>query len=514
MYQLRAVAGAGFVVAGLWTAQLNAEPATQQQVDAALPRLEAYANALIEQGAVPGMSIAVVYEDRLVYLWGFGVREEGKPEAVDADTVFQLASFSKPISATVAAALVGEGALAWDSRIADIDPGFQLKEAYPSQQVTVRDLFAHRSGLPGDAGNELEQIGYPREEILRRLRLVAPSSSFRAAYSYSNFGITEGAVAAAKAAGLGWEEAADEKLFGPLAMTSTSYRHADFLSRENRATLHVRHDGKWEALSRREPDAQAPAGGASSSARDLARWLRLVMGGGEIDGVRLIDEAALAATHDPVIYRGRNPFADLPSFYGLGWNVGFGRHGLSWGHAGAFSDGARTIVSILPEHRLGIVVLANAFPTGAPEAVADTFFDYVLSGEPERNWLAAWNGMYESLFGPAIEAAQATYGTPPADATPALPLSAYVGAYANDYLGDAVVAEENGGLVLKLGPDGARSYTLTHFDRDLFTYRPHDEMPEMPVAASFRIGPDGQASELTLDGLNDLGLGTLKRGER
>lgn len=504
---IAAAAPFGFV------SEVDAGAVTREMVDAALPRMESYASDLIEQGAVPGMAVAVVYEGELVYMWGFGVRKEGRDDPVDADTVFQLASFSKPLSSTVVAALVGEGTVDWDSRIADIAPEFQLRQAYPSQQVTVRDLFAHRSGLPGNAGNELEALGYPREEILRRLRLVEPSSSFRAGYSYSNFGLTAGAEAAAEAAGLGWEEAADVKLFEPLGMTSASYRYADFLAHENRATLHVRHDGEWQALAKRMPDAQAPAGGASSNVRDLARWMLLVLGNGEFDGTRLIDEAAIAETHIPAITRGVDPTTGRASFYALGWNVQFGRHGLVWGHAGAFSTGARTVVNLLPESGLGIVVLANAFPTGAPEAVADTFFDLVFDGEPSRDWLAMWDARYESMFGPVIEAAEAAYGTPPAEPAPALAVSAYVGTYANDYFGEAVVEESADGLVLRLGPGGIRQFPLTHFDRDLFTYIPFDEMPDTRSAVTFRIGADGKADQVTIEDLDDLGMGTLKRND-
>ncbi len=137
----------------------NAEPATRDMVQAALPRMEAFTEQLIAAGEVPGMAVAVVHDGDVVYRWGFGVREAGSDEAVDAETVFQLASFSKPLSSTIVAAIVGEGTGAWDSRIADIDPSFQLRQPYPSQQVTIRDLFAHRSGLPGNAGNELESLG-------------------------------------------------------------------------------------------------------------------------------------------------------------------------------------------------------------------------------------------------------------------------------------------------------------------------------------------------------------------
>ncbi|UXN66556.1 beta-lactamase family protein (plasmid) [Phyllobacterium sp. A18/5-2] len=139
------------------------EHATKDKVIAALPALEKLAQGIVDGDSVPGLSIAIIYQDEVVYLKGFGVREEGKGEPVDADTVFQLASFSKPIASTVAAAIVSEGMASWDSRIADIDPSFQLYEAYPTTQVTVRDLFSHRSGLPGSAGNELEELGYDRD---------------------------------------------------------------------------------------------------------------------------------------------------------------------------------------------------------------------------------------------------------------------------------------------------------------------------------------------------------------
>jgi CubicO group peptidase (beta-lactamase class C family) len=484
---------------------------TEEAVQAALPKLEQLAQQTVDRGDVPGLSIAVVYRDRVVFLKGFGLREEGKPDTVDADTVFQLASCSKPVSSTVVAALVGRGVVSWDSRIADIDPGFALAEAYPTRQLTIRDLFSHRSGLPGDAGNELEALGYGRDEILHRLRQVPPASSFRSGYSYSNFGLTEGGVAAAKAAGMSWEDAAQQLLYGPLGMTMTSSRHADFLARADRAELHIRVGGAWQAKIKRDPDAQAPAGGVSSTARDMAQWLRLELGGGRYAGEDLIKPEALAETHQPLMARGANPVTGAASFYGLGWNVEYGRHGLQWGHAGAFSVGARTQVSLYPDEDIGIVVLANAFPTGVPEGIADSFFDQVFDGRTGEDWIAKWNRMYEGMFAPVVAAAQARYGKAPASPSPALPLSAYAGSYANAYLGTATVTERQGTLWLALGPKQQAEFPLRHFDRDLFVYTPSPEIPDAPAGVTFRIGPDGSADQVTIEDLDDLGLGVLAR---
>jgi len=489
----------------------RAEPVDRARVEAALPQIEAMAERLAADGAVPGIAIAVVHDDAVVYLGGFGLREVGKPETVDADTVFQIASMSKPISSTVVAALVGEELLDWGTTVADLEPAFALHDPYPSAEVTVRDLFNHRSGLPGSSGDDLEEIGFDRAHIMRQLRLVPPSSSFRAGYAYSNAGLTMGALAAAAPTGQDWETVAEERLFEPLGMASTSYRYADFTGRANAASLHVPVDGSWRALVERDATPQAPAGSVSSSARDLAEWMRLELGNGSFEGQELIPAAAIAATHVPLTYLGDNPISGTPVFYGLGWNVEYGRHGLGWGHAGAFSAGARSMVVLLPESQLGIVVLANAFPTGAPEAMASSFLDLVFEGEATQDYFAVWNARYAGMFGPTIEAAKATYAAPPEPATPALPAESYAGSYANDYVGDATVTADGETLTVRVGPDGVTSWPLTHFDRDLFLYYPDAEMPDKPAAAHFTVGPDGRATALTLESLDSNGLGTLTR---
>lgn len=489
----------------------EAQTIQRERITNALPRLEAMIDRIIAAKEVPGLSIAIIHDDEVVYRKGFGLREIGKPDMVGADTVFQIASLSKPVSSTVVAALVGEGIISWDSRLADIDPAFRLAEAYPTSMITIRDLFAHRSGLPGGAGDDLEEIGYGRDEILQRLRLLRPASSFRSAYAYSNFGLTAGAVAAAKPTGRSWEDVAEEKLYRPLRMTSTSSRHADFLARPDRAALHIRDNGGWAAKVQRNPDPQAPAGGVSSTVGDLANWARLELGRGMFDGKRLIAADALDQTHEPLMSRGPNPVTQAQSFYGLGWNVEFGRHGLTWGHAGAFSAGARSLVTLYPKSGLGIVVLSNAFPTGVPEGVSDSFADLVFDGEVSTDWGAAWDRAYAGLFGPAIGAAKATYAKPPVPRSPPLAPEAYEGRYANPYVGEAIVKREAGGLVLKVGPGEGQTTALHHFDRDLFLTYPSADMPEMPSEVRFSIGPDSRATAVTIDFLDGSGVGTLRR---
>jgi len=162
-----------------------------------LQQIETYVQDAMQKTGVPGVAVAVVYHDKVVYMKGFGMRKAGHQAPVNADTIFQLASVSKPIASTVVAALVGDHEVDWDDRIIDLDPEFKLSDPNVTEQVTIRDLLSHRSGLPTSAGDALEDLGFTRPEILHKMRLLPLPGTFRKTYRYK-FWITEGAIAAAK----------------------------------------------------------------------------------------------------------------------------------------------------------------------------------------------------------------------------------------------------------------------------------------------------------------------------
>ena len=487
---------------------------TPARLDAAIARLESKAAQVIAKSGVPGIAIAVVHDDQVRYLGGFGVRDVGKPDAVDADTVFQIASMSKSLASTVVAGLVSDGLVSWDSRIAQLQPAFALHEPWVTSQVTLRDLFSHRSGLSGNAGNDLEALGYRRDPILARLRHLKPASSFRSTYAYSNFGLTMGAIAAVQPSGMSWEDVADKRLYSRLGMTSTSSRYADFQKRPNRAHQHIQFDGRWSPKLTRDPDPQSPAGGVSSSVRDLAQWVRLQLANGMHNGEPVIKAAALQETHFPQIVRGRDPDSGRPAWYGLGWGVDYDEHGrLFLAHSGAFSTGSRTQVNLLPAANLGIVVLTNAFPSGVPEGLTADFFEFVLNGQVEKDWVAIWNQRFGALMTMMSASASAYASKPVMVSAPGLPLVAYAGRYGNDYIGPVEVVIQDGELAILQGPQRIR-HALTHFDRDLFIYHPVPEWPDFVAGVTFSIGPDQRASQVVIEDLNDDGQGTLLRMSR
>lgn len=282
--------------------------------------------------------------------------------------MFQLTSVSKPLGSTVLAGLVGDRLVKWDDRIIDHDPGFQMHDPYATATLTIRDLYSHRSGLPDHAGDLLEDMGYDRAEVLRHLRVIPTKNNFRSHYAYTNFGLTEGAIAAANTAGKPWEEISEERLYKRSGMASISSRLSDFLARTNRARGHVWMDGRWVAKYQRKPDAQSPAGGASSSVNDMAQWMRLHLNGGTFNGQPIVSVEALAETYRPHMVTEPQPTkaaAERYGLYGVGWNVNYDELGrVRLGHSGAFSLGAATVVSLVPADRLGIVVLTNSQPLG------------------------------------------------------------------------------------------------------------------------------------------------------
>lgn len=473
------------------------------QVEAALARLDGLIEDAMARTGVPGAAVAVVYNDAVVYERGFGVREVGKPDAVTPETVFQLASMSKSISSTLVAAVVGDGATTWDAVAADLLPGFALADPWWTAQVTLRDLFSHRSGLPAYAGDGLTAtFGYGRDESVLRLRHVPPATPLRSSFAYTNLGLSVAAYAAAEAAGTTWEDLADERLFVPLGMTTTSYRLADYVARTNKAAPHYRtREGAWALGDVTEGDAAAPAGGVSTNVRDLTQWVRLQLGGGVFEGEEVVASAPLMETRRPQILEGSPPNpADGPAlFYGLGWRMHYDERGrLNVHHIGDFSSGFRTGVSLIPAAGLGIVVLSNAWPNSLSDAIPKAFFEIVDGGEQTEDWVGIFEAQTDAGLDALSAAAPFPQGEPPAT-TPPLLSDVYAGSYANDLYGDLTVREEDGGLVLELGPLPSR-LTLRHWDRDVFTYPlpPSGEVLLGQLGMQFTIGPNGTATTAAL----------------
>ena len=426
--------------------------------------LDAIANEIIIKSSVPGMAVAVVRGGRTVYSKGFGIRKIGETQAVDADTVFQIASISKSLAASVVAHEVGMGNVNWDTPIVAHLPWFKLMDPWVRQHVTIADMFSHRSGLTEHAGDDLEDLGSDRRAVLERLRLL-PLHGFRNTYAYTNFGLTSAAEAVAAASGKDWESLSEDVLYKPLGMAATSSRFADFEKRSNRAFGHIKVGDGFIPKYQRLPDPQSPAGGVSSSANDIARWMALVLQNGKYEGRQIIKSDALRPAMTAQIISTPSFAVDArPSFYGYGFGVGITPAGrMMINHSGAFALGAGTHYAMLPSAGVGIVVLTNAAPAGSAEALGASFMDLVQFGMVTRDWFAAYKAVMAGLTAPAGNLAGKS---PPPNPAPAANLSSYVGIYASPYYGTAEILFTKDRLELRIGPLGTL-YGLTHWDDNI-----------------------------------------------
>jgi CubicO group peptidase (beta-lactamase class C family) len=450
----------------------------------AILQIQGRINNYLTLSHVPGLAIAVVHGGKIVYSQGFGVANMDTRARVDADTVFQLASISKPIGSTVVSTQVSAGKVSWDTPIGNGLPWFALGTNssggtnWVSQNVSIGDVYAHRSGLPDHAGDDLEGLGYDRTTILSRLRYL-PLASFRASYAYTNYGIGAGAESVAQKVGVPWEQLSDEALYKPLGMTHTTSVYQTYVSFPNHAVGHSpvdesNLDGAWRVTPEQANlDRATSSGGVASSANDMAKWMLMLLAGGQTpDGRKLIDPAVLRdsmSAHNILPLASDANLATYNNFYGYGFSNGQTSDGLKFAsHNGALGQGASTNFQVVPALDLGIVVLTNGFPVGLPETVTSDFLELAQFGRVRTN---AWE-INQAMFRNAISAAfgsSSVSGNAPANAKPPKPLSQYVGTYYNDYFDDAKVTLVDGALQLHMGPpDGGVTWTLTHWDGDVF----------------------------------------------
>ena len=299
----------------------SAAPVTSPTTSEALVGLDAYIEGARQAWQVPGLSIAIVKDDRIIYSRGFGVRENGKPGKVDADTVFAIGSATKAFTSAALGMLIDEKKIEWDGVVHDYMPSFELHDPYVTRHVTIRDLLSHRTGVVTNGGLWYGS-GFDRQEIIRRLRFQTETLGFRNQYQYQNeMFIVAGEIVSA-VTGTSYDQFIAGRIFEPLGMGRTNTSVTALKGLANVATPHALLNGKATPVEYRMIDNVGGAGVINSSARDMAQWVRLQLGGGTFEGKRLIASTTLAEMHTgQIVPRGGTDALFKFSEYGLGWGV-------------------------------------------------------------------------------------------------------------------------------------------------------------------------------------------------
>lgn len=288
---------------------------------------EVVEKALTESGA-PGAAVVIVKGGEVIYLKGFGVRAQGKPEPVTPDTVFPIGSCTKAFAATALAMLADEGKLKWDDKVHDHLDYFRLTDELADREVTIRDLLCHRTGMPRHDLLFYGPTSGDSEAVIRRWVKGQPSTSFRSTWEYANIPFTTAGVIAGKIDKSDFAGVLRKRIFDPLGMTASSCSGKVGTSRPDHAKEHYYgFDKSISAVKWAENDHAGGAGAINSSARDLGKWLQFQLAEGKYDGKQLLSARALRETHTPQMVRQSQGTAAFQAkhtrftSYGLGWFV-------------------------------------------------------------------------------------------------------------------------------------------------------------------------------------------------
>lgn len=468
--------------------------------------VDAYVTQALKKFNQPGVAIAVVQDGRVLFQQGWGVRKAGESARVDENTLFQVASNTKAVTAAALAILVSDGKLKWNDPVTDYLPWFRLGgDAYVTRELTVRDLLVHRSGLSLGAGDLLWWFGdFSREEIARRLRYITPATSFRANYAYDNVLYVVAGEVVEAASGMSWDDFVRTRIFEPLGMSRTLTTVRDFQPGGNVAVPHARVSttGALAAIAWDTVDNIGPAGSINSSVADWSKWLMVQLDSGRTrSGARLWPEQQTRAMWNPEI----NIPVGIPgpafvalranfSGYALGWSVRDYRGLKLITHTGGLA-GMLSRVFMVPEKRIGIVVLSNG-ETNAFNALGWWVLDYALK-VPRTDWVSAFAEAGDETLAADRAFEDSASAARHKEVGPSLPLSALAGRYTDAWYGEVTLTEEGGHLVLTWSRSPGLTADLEHWQYDTFRAR-----MRVPYAAdafvTFQLKHDGTIDRMLM----------------
>lgn len=483
-------------------------PAAEPPAGARPSDIDQLAARVQQTFAVPGLAIAIVKDGRTVFAKGYGVRAVGEAGKIDDNTLFEIGSNTKAFTTAALAMLVDEGKLGWDDKVIDRLPGFRLYDPYVTREFTVRDLLTHRSGLGLGAGDLMfvPHTNFTRAEIIHNLRYLKPVSSFRSTYAYDNLLYMVAGEIVPAITGQSWEDFVQTRVLDPLA-TGCAADLAHASGNPNIAAPHVLIMGAPVEIAPETNTALDPAGGIECGVRGMAAWMLLQLDGGRaVGGARLFSQDRHQEMWSPqTVIPSLPPTAAMTAThlrdYGLGWSLEDYEGVERVWHTGGLV-GMVSYVSLIPERRLGIVVLANQQSGGAISAVMQDLLDAFL-GVPPRDWIAYWSTR-EKDAAAKDDAAQsgAEARIKEAGGRANLPLGAYVGVYRDPWRGEATVSRAGEGLRLTFSRTAGMQGDLRPYSGDVFVVRWDDRTLKADALVRFRTDFTGAVDGMTMKALS------------
>jgi CubicO group peptidase (beta-lactamase class C family) len=463
-------------------------------------KVDAFVDKVLKDFEVPGISLAIVKDGKVILAKGYGVRKLGEDKPVDEHTLFGIASNTKAFTATAIGMLVEDGKLEWDAKVINYLPWFQMSDPFVTRELTVRDLLVHRSGLGLGAGDLLwwPPSTYEPKEIARRLRYIPLATSFRNAYAYDNVLYLVAGQLIEAVSGTTWENFITTRILKPAGMEETVILGPGAAKRGEAAATHARVDGIVQGVDPFTADNINPAAGLNTNARDIAKWMIVQLDSGRsAEGTKLFSprttrELWKLVTPVPI----GDPPPGLPFLrpnfngYALGFGVRDYRGKKIVSHTGGL-PGYVSRLTMVPEIKLGIAVLTNQESGNAFNAVTYEVLDKYL-GAPAMDWEATFLGFEER--GDSMTAAREKEIKASRDSTrhPSLPLGKYAGKYTDAWYGDITVSNDGGKLSIGFSHTPSLTGELVPWQYDTFVARWKDRGLRADAFVTFSLNSDGE----------------------
>ncbi|MBQ4861186.1 serine hydrolase [Pseudoalteromonas sp. MMG013] len=478
----------------------------KSQVTVNVADVDKAVHAAMAQFDIPGIAIAVVENDQVVLSKGYGVRDIVSGAKVDEYTLFGIASNSKAFTAASIAMLIDDGKLSWDDKVTQHLPEFRLYDEYATAHMTIRDLLSHRSGLGLGAGDLMiwPDTDKSVQDIIQGLQHIPPASSFRSEYAYNNLMFVVAGEVIARVSGVSWREFVERRIFKTLGMEASKAGFSRIeKDNKNWATGNIPDNGKLTPFFVDYLQDFRGAGAIASNVDDMSKWLLTQLAAGKTQqGAQLYNAEHQVQMWHPHIMRlpkqsSFDAYRQQFRGYGLGWAIEdyFGYKKL--GHGGGIL-GMVSQVAMIPEKKLGVVVLSNQQAYPALTAIIHEVFEDAL-GRTDKDWVTLLATEYKlektKLYAEAGVVSPAVKQAP-------LPLQYYTGTLTSQWYGDVIVESLDGKLRIDFTHTKMLKGQLEHVSGNQFVIRWDEQRLEADAYIYFQLNKEQAVSHATMEFVN------------
>jgi len=472
------------------------------QTTAQFKALDAYFKKSLNEWQVPGMAIAIVNSDSIMFSRGYGYANIAEKTKVDANTLFAVASNSKAFTASSLAQLVEEKKLKWTDKVVDYIPYFKMYNDYVTNHFTIEDLLSHHSGLATFSGDLLWYATTKTpEEIIKAQQYLKPKYEFRTTFGYSNIAFLTAGEVLTKITGETWRQYVTKKFIKLLGMNRTLTSTSQLKNTTNVATPYYFKNGKNIALKWVNWDNIAPAGGIISSANDFAKWIQLNINKGTLNGKKYISKTSfnqLTTPHTNFKVRANDEKVHFKA-YGLGWSLQDYQGYKVVSHSGGY-DGMISKSFFIPEKKIGAIILTNSI-NWLSSALTNRILDVLLTGKTDgKDWSAMY--LYYKKKQDSVAAVKSKKNEDLRNKLnpKSLALGNYTGIYKDKMYGTVTVTLKNNVLYFTMDKTPIFYGVLNHWNDSIFTFSFPEHLSSLPQGKLwFDINKNGEVSKLHID---------------